>query len=174
MIVRFAPTRDEMLAFQRHFIKTDPASVRARKKIVWGAAIIYIGVGLLIAYGNSILFQQITAIVLFTVIAVLWLIFSPRYILSASMKRVEQRLSEKENAMFFAEREITFSQESIRTITEDGEETFRWKAMIKLVETKDSYYLYNSAITALILPIRVFTEKQDEELRTLFALHHLL
>lgn len=175
MTVRFTPTAEEVLEFHKHFYETDPNHTRSRKRTVWLSAAFYVVIGLLIAAGNTIPSRKITAIVIFTVISLLWLLFSPRYIVHLYLKQAEKRMADQGNqAMYYAEREMTFGEDFIHAKTAEAEEKLQWSAIIRGDETNDAYYLFNSTITAFILPKRVLTVSEENELRLLLAKHNLL
>ena len=66
---------------------------------------------------------------------------------------------------------VEMDDESIRTRSADSESTMRWTKFVSFVESEKSFLLYPSAMGFNILPKRVLTSEQIEQLRTLIARH---
>ena len=171
MTVRFTTTEEEVLAFHRHHYETDPVHVRSRKKVVWVYPMFYVAIGILLSARDF----QWTPIVIFSVIALLWILFLPRYLMNRSLRYAKKRMADPNNrAMYFAEREMTFTEDSIHAVTAEADDKLLWSGIVRVDETADAYYLYTSALTAFLLPKRVLTTREEEELRRLFVMYKLL
>jgi hypothetical protein len=80
----------------------------------------------------------------------------------SNVTRSAEKLTEnKENASLFEEKSIEISEKGIILKSALVESSYRWPSIIRKTETREYYYLYTSAIYALIIPKRCFPSPTD-------------
>ncbi len=76
-------------------------------------------------------------------------------------KSAEKIADNKENVSLFEEKLIEISENGISVKSPMVEGFYRWPSIIRKTETKEYYFLYTSAIYALIIPKRSFPSPAD-------------
>ncbi len=80
---------------------------------------------------------------------------------------VRKMFKEGENKMDIGLQELEVTSEGLTEKNEFGESKFNWKAIERIASTPDYYYIYISAMKALVVPKLKVTEGDFEEFRRL-------
>lgn len=101
---------------------------------------------------------------IFLVMGILWFIFYPKYFYRHVLRQVRKMLKEGKSDGLLGEHLLVVSEEGIVETTSKGEMKANWSSMEKFAEDEHCFYLYNTALSACIIPKR---EIEDvEKLRT--------
>ncbi|MEI6131243.1 MAG: YcxB family protein [Bacillota bacterium] len=103
--------------------------------------------------GSGSMFSNIIRVVLF---AVIWIIFYPIVQRSMLINNVKKLLKDGKNKDLLGRHEFVFDEEGIIERTENAENRAKWAGIEKIVETKKAIYLYNSSVSAYIIPSQSF------------------
>lgn len=79
-----------------------------------------------------------------------------------TMRAAEKIAEEKDNRTLFEENSIQVTELGIFTKNAQSEIKYSWQAFIRKSETPEYYYLFTSAIHALIIPKRAFPTPADK------------
>lgn len=98
---------------------------------------------------------------LFGITSILWLIFYPKHFDWEMRRRIKKMLEEGNSENLFKERKISLTDEAIIETTSSSQSSTIWSRIDRVEETDRYIYIYNSSISAYIIPKRVF--KDDKE-----------
>jgi hypothetical protein len=80
------------------------------------------------------------------------------------IRRIRKLLSEGDNKAFFGHQTITVSPEGLFSKTQVGESKLNWTAIDKVVQNGDYIFIYNSAVSAIVIPKVAFpTDEAKQE-----------
>ena len=164
MKIEYELEMEDWLAFQNHYyIK----SKRYRKALIIRILLIpYIAaIYLFVRSLNGNLFME--EYIFWGVVCLVWIIFSPKYLKYRIKKYFRKLLNEGDNSSILTNHELTFSDTGISEVSRDSQSTTSWNAIKKLEENDKYFFLYNSAITAIVIPKHKINADLDE-LRNLF------
>lgn len=100
-------------------------------------------------------------LIVFGMISVLWVIYYPKYFYSHVMRQSKKMLKEGKNDGLLGQQQMTLSEEGIVYLTSNGESQVKWSGIKKIVEDSDFFYLYNSSVSAYILPKRALSNVEE-------------
>ncbi|WP_381482139.1 YcxB family protein [Sporosarcina contaminans] len=152
MEIRYELTEEDVVAFNVYHVKN---SNIGRNSLRWqrlASPLIF----LLFAYLLSI-FTEIPAAPLlstFTITAVIWVLFYPKYFYWHITRQVRKMLKEGKNEGLIGEHVLKMQKKGITDSTQNGETIVNWEAIKSFKEDIGHFYLYNSAISAYIIPKR--------------------
>lgn len=121
----------------------------------------------LIAFGY--IFSTITEIeflsifITFLIISTLWIIFYPKYFYSHVSRQTKKMIQEGKNGGLLGKHLLLMTEEGLIETTPNSETKVSWASVKEFVEDEDNFYLYNSGLSAIILPKRDVAD--EEELR---------
>lgn len=111
----------------------------------------------------AFVFSAITDIALlgilmtFIVISILWMIFYPKYFYAHVRRQTKKMIQEGKNEGLLGKHHLLMSEEGIFETTSNGETRIGWASLKECKEDEDYFYLYNSGLSAIILPKRDLT-----------------
>lgn len=95
----------------------------------------------------------------FSITSLIWLIFYPRYFDWEMRRRIVKMLQEGNNEHLFKKRKMVVTDKGITESSATGETNTKWNEVNKVDETSEYVYIYNSSISAYIIPKRIFKNK---------------
>ncbi|NRD77664.1 YcxB family protein [Bacillus sp. BRMEA1] len=93
-------------------------------------------------------------VVTFLVLSILWVIFYPKYFYATVKRRLKKAFSSGKNAGLIGKHHLLLTDDGLTEWTGVGEMKFKWSGIEECKEDSDYFYLYNSAVSALIIPKR--------------------
>ncbi|MED5051508.1 YcxB family protein [Anoxybacillus rupiensis] len=103
-------------------------------------------------------------LITFSIVAVLWVIFYPSYFDRAIIRSAKRMMKDGNNEGLLGEHHLVMTEEGIVDSTSYGETKVSWGGIKAFKEDRHSFYLYNSAVSAYIIPKREL--KNIEEIRS--------
>lgn len=97
----------------------------------------------------------------FLVISIFWVIFYPKYFYSLVKRQTKKMIQEGENEGLLGKHHLLMTDEGITEITSSSETRVRWESLKDLTEDDHSFYLYNSGLSAIILPKSALTNIKE-------------
>ncbi|MBO0993964.1 YcxB family protein [Bacillus sp. SD088] len=88
----------------------------------------------------------------FLLISILWVIFYPKYFYRFIIRNTKKLIRERENEGLLGEHRMTLLEEGLVDITPNKETKVTWSGIQGLKEDEQAIYLYNSSVSAYILP----------------------
>lgn len=159
MKISFDFEMDDWMAFQAHYLKTNTYF----KVVSWMMTLI-----LPVALFSSIIFQEMkeltrTVMIGFVlVMSGLWVVFLPRFMMNQVMKRTRKMIENGDNSGFIGPQEVEFSEEGIIHTAPASQTTYQWKGIVKFQENEDYFFLYVTAVSAIIIPKKKIGGKVEE------------
>jgi hypothetical protein len=92
--------------------------------------------------------------ILFLVTGILWFVFYPKYYYGYIKRQVKKMMKEGKNEDLLGNQTIIFTEEGLHKTGFKGETKLLWSGIERLGEDDANLYLYNSAVSAIILPKR--------------------
>lgn len=140
---------DDWMAFQKHHISS--SAQYKRSKIFVSLIFPIVAIITLIARRNDTRFLIYGSIV-YGILTILWLLMYPKRFDKKSLNRIKKTLEEGNNSTFLGLHKIEFNQEYILYTSKYSEQKLSWKAIVKISENDEYIFIYNSAVTAIIIP----------------------
>lgn len=147
--IEFDFTIEDWMAFQEYYLDSSNAHQRSKKIVLW----FFPALGLTLTLVDLINEKEwwITAIA-FGLVTIPWFIWFPRYIHKATLKRVEKMITDGKNASLIGPHEIEVGEEGIRHKGPQSETMINWSGIEKMGTTEDYIFVFDSAVSALIVP----------------------
>lgn len=102
-------------------------------------------------------FLDVPFLVLFiplVAVAVLWFLFYPAYFYRLIKRNATKMMREGKNDAVLGEHTMIFTDQGLREISPKGEMSVSWSGIENYGEDDSGFYLYNSGMSALIIPKR--------------------
>ncbi|MBB6447969.1 YcxB family protein [Bacillus benzoevorans] len=97
----------------------------------------------------------------FLVMSILWIIFYPKYFYSYVSRNTKKMIKEGKNDGLLGEHHMILSEEGIIDSTSNGETKVTWSGIKTLSEDNQNIYLFNSSVSAYILPKRELADVEE-------------
>lgn len=159
MEIKFNLTEEDYLKFTMFHIKNSKTHNRALKTQRLMTPLLLIIMSYLFSLFDTTYFKVLLIISL--VVSVLWILFYPKYFYSYIIRNTKKMLKEGKNDGLIGEHQWIMSEEGLADKTSNGESKVNWSGIKSLQEDKDYFYLYNSAISAYVLPKRATKNVED-------------
>lgn len=143
-------TEKDYLNFNLYHAKNSEAVSKSLTIQRFLSPIIFLIAAFLISWiGNESL---IGLLITFSIMGVLWIVYYPKYFYSIITKNTKEMLKEGKNDGLLGEHCMKLSDEGIVDSNFNGETRVKWKGIKKFEEDDNYFYIYNSAVSAYILP----------------------
>ena len=106
-----------------------------------------------------------TKLALLSLILLAWILYIPRFLDKRVLYRTKKALEDGDNSGILGRHKLIISDEGILNIQPGSEHNIKWNGFKKIVETDEYYFLYDTAVSALIIP-----KKKVHELEKLSGL----
>jgi hypothetical protein len=164
MTLSFEIEIDDIIAFYSNHYDNEPVNNKW-KKYWWITPVLLIYLGVIFYFEDR---NNWTPIVIVGILALALVLIRILHSKSRWQKQLRKTLDVPENAIWFGERTMEFSDEQVITHVEGiSDETLSWKAFVRISETPEYFFLYISAIQAHVVPKRAMTATQIKELTQL-------
>ncbi len=95
---------------------------------------------------------SITLITTSVTISVVWIAFIPRFMMRNILKRVKKSLEQGNNKQTLGLHVVRFNLDGFDVKKMDVEVNSNWDALLKVVQTPEYFFLYDSENSALVIP----------------------
>lgn len=170
--VKFAITPDDYTEYYLYIMWDAPDRKNARLKYYLKQVFVNAGIVMLLLYtqifrmDSYMLYAYLGILAVITVLQILNGRISAR-------KQAEKITEDEENKSFFLETNYDVTEEGITKKDENMETLYRWNAFVRKEETAQYYFLFTSAVQAVIFPKRVFKRVEERVQFEKMLLHHL-
>ncbi|MDR1055707.1 MAG: YcxB family protein [Prevotellaceae bacterium] len=172
MTINFDIDMDDMMSFQRHYVNTNPAMVKAKRMITYLFPLFILVFGF-VGFYDRYNRLDIAFIIFLIVISVLWVVFMPKLFIRLTLNRTKKILSKPGNEIMFGTFEMRFTNTGFDVKTAAANSSILWSTIPKADETRDYFYLYLSQASAYIIPKRKISNADVESLHALFTTYLL-
>jgi Ca2+/Na+ antiporter len=96
----------------------------------------------------------LSTLIPFLVLSILWVIFYPKLFYRHVRKNVQKMFKEGKNEALLGEHTMILMEEGFVESNSTGESKVKWSGIQEVKEDEEYLYLYNSAVSAYIIPKR--------------------
>ncbi|MBB4824808.1 hypothetical protein HNO89_002034 [Sporosarcina luteola] len=152
MEIQYELTEEDVVVFNVHHVKNSNVG---RNSLRWQRVVSPL-LFLLFAYFLSVStdLEAGTLFVVFGVTAILWVLFYPKYFYWHVTRQVRKALKEGKNEGLVGSHVLKMNKQGLTDTTSNGESKMTWQAVKQFKEDTGHFYLYNSAVSAFIIPKR--------------------
>lgn len=153
MEVTYHLTEEDYLQFNRFHIRNSKTFKRALViQRVTGPIIFLLMAFIFSSIGNL---SFATLLVPFIILSVLWIVFYPKYFYASVIRNTKKVIKEgKTGGDLLGKHQMILNETGIIDLTENGETKVVWSGILELKEDEYNIYVYNSSVSAYILPKR--------------------
>lgn len=156
MEINYNLSEEDYLNFNMFHAKNSTAVRRALNLQRFLTPIIFIILSFVLSKVGGIHFLGV--FIPFLVVSILWIIFYPKYFYSYMIRNTKRMINEGKNDGLLGEHQMILSEEGIIDSNSNGETKVTWSGIKTLSEDKHNIYLYNSSVSAYILPKRALDD----------------
>lgn len=149
IVIEYDFTMDDWMALNRHFISQSKQYQRYFMIMKWMLPAMFLGFII-----RDLLSKQLSvAMVTMAVMAsILWVIFIPKRLKKNAEDRFLKVLNSGDNSSILGKHTIRFSNEGLLISKPSSESMMKWESFVKVEQSIDHYFMYNSAISAIVIP----------------------
>lgn len=140
---------EDWLAFQKHFL-LNSTKFKRTKMIMTFYLPVLLAVIMLVEY--RVLSKNPFFIIIAIIASALWIIFYPKRLERRTLNNAEKMINSGDNSGVLGENTVALSDEFVLYITPESECKYKWSGVKKIEETDEYYFLFLSALTAIIIP----------------------
>lgn len=152
MNIKFQLTEDDYVQFNLfHFQNSSMAKKTLLIQRLIGPVIFFISI---FFFSKVLNLSFWPLFIMFSVLSILWFLFYPKYFYHVITKQTKKMIYEGQNKGLIGEHKVVFTEEGIEDHTETGVHQILWSGIQQMKENDHYLYLYNTAVSALIIPKR--------------------
>lgn len=152
MKIKYYLTEDDYIHFNLFHIKNSITAKRALNIQRYVIPIILLFITYFTSLLDDDLFKPLFITSIFTII--IWLVFYPKYFYYIFIRNVRKMIKEERNDGLLGEHSMILTEEGIVDTSSNRETKVTWSGIKSFKEDNENLYLYNSAVSAYILPKR--------------------
>lgn len=99
----------------------------------------------------------------FSIVGILWVIFYPKSVEKQVEKRVRKMIEEDDNKGLIGDRVLELSEKGIDVTTDYSSVNYSWESVNKIEQDRKYIYIYQSSMSAVMLPKSIFDTEEDME-----------
>lgn len=164
MEIKYNLTEEDYVNFNLFHFKNSESASKSLNMQRYSIPFIY----LIVAYVFSNLadIPFLYAFIPFLIAGILWVLFYPKYFQKRIRSQTKKMIKEGKNEGLLGEHSMLLTEDGIVDTNSNGETKVNWSGIIKMKEDQSNLYLYNSSVSAYILPKREL--KNLNEVRAYF------
>jgi hypothetical protein len=159
MEIKYTITEDDYIKFNLYHILNSKTGRKSLKTQRFAVPIVYIIIAYIFANIADIPFLSI--LIPFALMGGLWSIFYPKYYKNFITRYTRKLIKEGKNDGLLGNHSMSLTDEGIVDISSNGETKVKWAGIIKFQEDDTNLYLYNSSVSAYIIPKREVSELKE-------------
>lgn len=164
MEFKYDLTEEDYIHFNLFHLKNSETANRALTIQRWIGPIIFIISVFVLSKISDLPF--LVLFITFLIMSILWIFFYPKYFYNHVIRHVKKMINEGKNSSLLGEHKMTLTEEGIIDITTNGETKVNWSGIETYKEDNDYFYLYNSSVSAYILPKRKIPNEEIKHFLT--------
>ncbi|HRE50004.1 MAG TPA: YcxB family protein [Flavitalea sp.] len=166
--LRFRLTQEEYFQYNYFTAWADPGKKSYRRAYFFRVMLLYGVVAALYILSNQT-HNIAVDISVFVLTGAVYLLMVPIFIKWSVRRRVKDILSKKENLHVLDDAEIELTDTGILDKDAVSESRYGWDAIVRKVETPNSFYLYTNSYHAIVIPKRTIKSQEErQEMERLF------
>lgn len=162
MELEYKLQEEDYIAFNLYHAKKSPSISNSLKLQRLMGPIVFIPAAFLTAYYTSP--PLVFWLVLFGIASFMWLRFYPQYLDREMTKRLKKILNEGKTEGLYQKRNIEVTEDGISQSSESGYSKIKWRDLESIDNMKEYIYVFDTSLSAFIIPKRVFKTPDEEKL----------
>lgn len=152
MEITYELTEEDVVSYNLYHVKNSKVGKNSLQWQRFVSPLIF----LLFAYFLSVFtdMERVPLLVIFSIIAIVWVLFYPKYFYNHVTRQVRKMLKEGKNEGLVGEHTMKLNKEGITDRTSMGETHVHWQGVHRIVEDAAYVYIYTSTVSAYIVPKR--------------------
>lgn len=99
---------------------------------------------------------------IFSLTAVLWVVFYPKHFVSSITKMASKMVNEGKNKDLLGKHIVTVDEQGLIDKSENGENKIYWSGVERIASTEKHFFIYVSSISACIVPKNSFKNEGEK------------
>jgi hypothetical protein len=171
MELKYNLTEEDYIKFNLFHINNSESANKSLKTQRFVTPFVYIIFAYVFANLADIPFLY--ALIPFLIVGLLWVIFYPKYFQTRILNQTKKMIREGKNEGLLGEHTMILSDDGIVDSNPNGETRVNWSGIIKFQEDEANLYVYNSSVSAYIIPKRDLTDVENVREYIKSKLQHL-
>lgn len=159
MKISFTLTEVDYLQFNLFHIKNSTTGKRTLTLLRYMTPLIFIGASVILSILLNASFIVFFSV--FLVASILWVMFYPKFFYRNIKRTTLRIINEGKNEGLIGEHHLTLTEDGVSDLTAVGEMKSTWSGIKKIEEDLEHFYLYNSSVSAYIIPKRALQDEQE-------------
>lgn len=160
MKIAFDFTEQDYIDFNMHYYETSPTMRRSLNKSRIAGTLICFMMPFVAKDFGRVPFPYLMGGL--GIMGILWFFFFPSRLQKLYLKQIKKMLQEKPNT-FFGPKTLELRDDGIMVKGDAQESLNTYSSISQMYEHKGSIYLYNSAVSALIIPASAFSSSSERQ-----------
>lgn len=160
MEIKYHLTEEDYLNFNLFHVRNSKSAVRSLNIQRFMGPIIFIVAAFFIANFDDSMPIWL-ALVAYLLASILWIVFYPKYYYGFLKRMTKKMLKEGKNEGLLGDHLMRMTDEGIVDSHRNGETRVNWSGIQSFKESDDTFYIYNSAVSAYILPKRDMADPEE-------------
>jgi len=149
MRIVFDFTIEDWMAFQSHFVEKAKNYKLTRMVTALMVPLVFT---CLIVYDVLLDNIKIVSYLIYMIFSIIWIIYTLKTYKRSYLKKVRKILLNGDNSGILGSHEVIFNDDGVTHIQPQSEEKVLWAGIKKVEENDDYFFLFVTAISALIIP----------------------
>ena len=151
MVLTFDFDLEDWLALQENYLKNSPAIKLIQSIISFLLPLVLFA--LLFKYSkNYPTNTMMIAGCVMLIFSIIWVFIIQKTFLKTTLVLTKKLLSSNDNSSLIGIHQLQFTDEGIEISEPGSEQKIPWNAYKKLTETEQHYFLYNTSVSATVIP----------------------
>jgi hypothetical protein len=149
MEIEFEFEMEDWMNFQKNYLQKSKQFKRSKITV---AAIFPLVVVLFTVL--DLLKEEFSSVkfIFFGGLSILWIIYYPKYLLKKTLDKTKKMMEDGDSSGILGRHKIILNNEGFIHIAPESEQTIKWSGIKKIEESNSYYFLYNTAVSAIIIP----------------------
>ena len=105
---------------------------------------------------------DVVKLAIFIAMCMPWLILYPKRMHKRTLKQIQKHLEEGDNSNLLGWHKYIITDKWLQLLQEDEETKIKWNKITKIVDVKNYIFLYNTSISAYIIPKKKIKHNLEE------------
>ncbi|MFZ3589673.1 YcxB family protein [Bacillus sp. DJP31] len=159
MKIHYEILEEDYVAFNLHHARHSETIKRSLKIQRLIGPLLFIVMPFLFARDDQLLFMIMLGMM--TLLGFTWFFLFPIFMNKSIERTTRRMIKEGKNSNILGKREMTLTSEGIFDEGETNSTKSQWSTIEKFMDTDDYFFIYNSSVSAYIVPKRTFTKEED-------------
>ena len=152
MEITYYLTEKDYINFNLYHVKNSETGKKALNMQRFLSPVIFIISAYVISIFSEMSFLPL--LITFLITSIIWVIYYPKYFYGLITRNVKKMIKEGKNDGLLGDHHLVMTDEGIVDTSSNRETKVSWPGIVNFKEDNENLYLYNSAVSAYILPKR--------------------